>query len=142
MNTRTYLLLLASVCCAGPRPLSPLPLVAGELSMMGCYDLVAGPWPTLHDSSSTFEVQLDSAGSVTARRLIVFSSPMPWQRAAYWTLTAPNAFTAHLVWGVEGQGFEFQLRLTGDSVTGAAAEHLRPGDARIAPARGVRRPCR
>ena len=142
MRPPTYFLFILTVSCARPRPTpQPAPLNADEARLTGCYNLVVESWGAVSDSSSKFELQLDSSGSVVARYLKVLSSPIPAYRFTYWTSTAPNAFSAHLVWGVEGQGFEFQMRLTGDSVVGAAAEHQWPGHMRLAPARGARQQC-
>ena len=142
MRLAPFLALLSTVSCARPyQTPPPVPLNADEVHLRGCYRLIVEPWGGVGDSSSIFVFQLDSLGSSQARYLKVLSSPEPAYRMAYWNSTGPNAFMARLVWGVEGQGFSFQMRLTGDSLVGAAAKHGWPGDLHLAGARGAKQPC-
>ena len=143
MKTAIGFLLSTVFGCARSQPVqTPVPLTANEAPLLGCYTLIVGPWAAVSDSTSRFDLQLDSFGSVAGREMILLSWPKHPYRASYWTATAPSAFRARFVWGVEGQGFEFQLRLIGDSVVGTAAEHTWPTEPpRLAPARGVRAQC-
>jgi len=132
--------LLVTVCCAHRRPEPPEPLTAAEAAVVGCYELVVLPWPGFGNSSSVFRLQLDSVGSVGARRLIDITQPHREYRDTSWSSSRPDSVDARL-WVDQKLGYEFYLRVTRDSVSGEALQYLRQGEVRTRPVRGVREAC-
>lgn len=108
---------------------------------MGCYQVVVLPWPGFGNLSAVFRLQLDSLGSVGARRLIDITRPGSWYRDTSWSSNTSDSIYARLIWGNEGQGYELHLRVVRDSVIGEASQYLSHREVRTRPVLSTRQAC-
>jgi hypothetical protein len=121
----------------------PAPLTPSEHSLLGCYVLQSGPWPDSKSSPGTLRVQFDTLRwrDGAQRRLLILDSTKHRQPLAYWAPLPPDSLLVRIGEGVEGQGLEIRLQVTGDSLHGIATNHLWVDISRSALALGARSPC-
>jgi hypothetical protein len=117
------------------------PLAPEEVALLGCYELMVGPWADPASSLTRLRVQLDTLGSPTARRLVVLSTRGSQQPFAYWASVSPDSLALRVGRGVEGQGLELRVRARDDSVEGIGINHIWVNEFRTAPAQGARFGC-
>ena len=121
----------------------PAPLTPSERSLLGCYVVQTGPWPDSNPSTGTVRVQFDTLRwrDGAQRRLLILDSSKQRQPLAYWAPLRPDSLLLRIGEGVEGQGLEIRLQVTGDSLHGVATNHIWGDISRSALARGTRSSC-
>jgi hypothetical protein len=135
------LLLLISFACTSTtwrvQELSP-----HERALLGCYELMIGPWP---DSAGTNTLRLladslarQSIDGPPERRVLYIGEATP--RAVYWASQKSDSISLLLAVSQAKRGAAVDLALSGDSLTGRAVKWSSSGWL-VAPAHGRRFSC-
>jgi hypothetical protein len=120
----------------------PGPITLPERQVLGCYSVRIGPWNNSTEGITQFQMRLDSLQSQKGTHdLLPLGSPRRIEERAEWTVVSSDSLVLTLYRGVEGQRLQFQLRVHGDSLRGAAFEHNWQAPDRTAPINASRIDC-